>query len=76
MNAVLRAELPGSGIRATLVSPAATDTSIWYAIDPDITPGFPSCASMLRPADVAHAVLWAVTRPAHVRVTEVRISSS
>lgn len=76
MHEVLRQELRGSGVRATLVSPAATDTPIWDPIDPDNRPGFPTRSSMLRPEDVAEAVLWAVTRPTHVNVDEVRISSS
>ncbi len=76
MQEVLRQETRGTGVRSTLVSPSATDTPIWDPIDPDNTPGFPSRASMLRAGDVAEAVLWAVTRPAHVNVDEVRISSS
>ncbi len=76
MQEVLAAELKGTGIRRTLVSPAATDTPIWDVIDPDNQPGFPSRASMLRAEDVADAVLWAVTRPAHVNVDELRVSSS
>ncbi len=76
MQEVLRQELYGSGVRSTLVSPAATDTSIWDPIDPDNTPGFPKRANMLRPADVADAVLWAVTRPSQVNVDEVRLSRS
>jgi len=75
MQEVLRQELKGTGVRSTLVSPAATDTPIWDPIDPDHRPGFPTRVSMLRPADVAEAVLWAVTRPAHVNVDEVRLSS-
>ena len=74
LHEVLREELRGSGIRATLVAPSATDTPIWDPIDPDNTPGFPSRAAMLRPEDVADAVLWAVTRPSHVNVDELRIS--
>ena len=74
VHEVLREELRGSGIRATLVAPSATDTPIWDPIDPDDTPGFPSRAAMLRPEDVADAVLWAVTRPSHVNVDELRIS--
>jgi NADP-dependent 3-hydroxy acid dehydrogenase YdfG len=74
LHEVLREECVGSGIRTTLVSPSATDTSIWDPVDPDNTPGFPSRASMLRPDDVADAVLWAVTRPAHVNVDELRVS--
>ncbi len=75
MQEVLRAELRGTGVRSTLISPAATDTPIWDAIDPDNTPGFPTRSSMLRADDVADAVLWAVTRPSHVNVDEVRLSS-
>ncbi len=75
MQEVLRSELRGSGVRSTLLSPAATDTPIWDPIDPDNQPGFPTRASMLRPADVADAVLWAVTRPLHVNVDELRLSS-
>lgn len=74
LHEVLREECAGTGVRTTLVSPAATDTPIWDPVDPDNTPGFPPRASMLRPDDVADAVLWAVTRPAHVNVDELRIS--
>lgn len=74
LHEVLREECVGTGVRCTLVSPAATDTPIWDAIDPDNTPGFPARASMLRPEDVADAVLWAVTRPAPVNVDELRLS--
>lgn len=75
MHEVLRQELRGTGVRATLVSPAATDTPIWDPIDPDNRAGFPPRASMLRPDDVADAVVWAVTRPERVNVDEVRLSS-
>lgn len=74
LHEVLREECAGSGVRTTLISPAATDTPIWDPVDPDNTPGFPPRASMLRAADVADAVLWAVSRPAHVNVDELRLS--
>lgn len=73
LHEVMRAELMGSGVRCTLVSPSATDTPIWDAVDPDNTPGFPKRASMLRPEDVADAVLWAATRPPHVNIDELRL---
>lgn len=76
MHEVLRTELRGTGVRVTLISPAATDTPIWNPIDPDNSPGFPKRAEMLRAADVAEAVLWAVTRPATVNIDELRLSSS
>lgn len=74
LHEVLREELRGSGVRASLIAPSATDTPIWDPIDPDNTPGFPPRAAMLRPDDVADAVLWAVTRPSHVNVDELRLS--
>jgi NADP-dependent 3-hydroxy acid dehydrogenase YdfG len=73
---VLRQELRGSGVRASLVSPGPTDTEIWDPVDPDNREGFPPRALMLRAEDVADAVLWAVTRPAHVNVEELRLSRS
>lgn len=72
----LRAELRGSGLRTTLVSPSATDTPIWDPHDPDASAQLPNRDQMLRPEDVADAVLWAVTRPAHVDVDELRLSRS
>lgn len=74
MQEVLRAELRGSGVRSTLVSPASTDTPIWDPIDPDNQPGLPTRASMLRAEDVSDAVLWAVCRPESVNVDEIRLS--
>lgn len=73
---VLRQELRGSGVRATLVSPSPTDTDIWDPVDPDNREGFPPRSLMLRPHDVAEAVLWSVARPAHVNVEELRLSRS
>jgi NADP-dependent 3-hydroxy acid dehydrogenase YdfG len=73
---VLRAETRGSGVRATLVSPAATDTAIWDPHDPDASDSLPNRDEMLRPEDVAESVLWAVTRPVHVNVDELRLSRS
>ncbi len=76
LHEVLREEARGTGVRVTLIAPAATDTPIWDSIDPDNTPGFPSRAAMLRADDVAEAVLWAVSRPTHVNVDELRLSRS
>lgn len=76
LHQVLRAELAGSGIRATLVSPGPVDTAAWDVVDPDNRPGFTPRAQMLRPEAVADAVLWAVTRPADVNIDELRLSHS
>jgi NADP-dependent 3-hydroxy acid dehydrogenase YdfG len=71
---VLRAELRGSGVRATLVSPGPVDTSLWDEVDPDNRPGFTPRASMLDANAVASAVVYAVTQPDHVNIDELRLS--
>lgn len=76
VHETLRAETRGTGIRATLVSPAATDTALWDEHDPDASAHLPSRHEMLRPEDVAEAVAWAVSRPAHVDVEEIRLARS
>lgn len=76
LHEVLRAELRGTGVRATLVSPGPVDTSLWDAVDPDNRPGFSPRASMLHADAVASAVIYAVTQPADVNVDELRLSRS
>lgn len=76
MHEVLRAETRGSGVRVTLVSPGPTDTAMWDLLNPDARSDLPSRAEMLRANDVARAVLYAVTQPAHVNVDELRLSHS
>lgn len=73
MHEVLRAELSRTGVRTTLVSPGPVDTPLWDPVDPDGRPGFTKRSAMLAPEDVAEAVLFAVTRPARVDVTEIRL---
>ena len=70
---VLLEELKGSGVRATLLEPASTDTSIWDALDPDANPRLPNRDQMLRPDDVAEAVLFVATRPENVRIPVLQI---
>jgi NADP-dependent 3-hydroxy acid dehydrogenase YdfG len=74
VHEVLREETRGSGVRATLVSPGATDTALWDPHDPDRRADLPSRDRMLRAEEVAAAVLFAVTRPGGVNVDEIRIS--
>jgi NAD(P)-dependent dehydrogenase (short-subunit alcohol dehydrogenase family) len=73
LHETLLAEFRGTGVRLTLVSPGPTDTDIWAPFDPDRREGFPRRAEMLRPADVADAVLFAATRPPHVLVDWLRL---
>ena len=73
MHEVIRAETAKSGVRTTLVSPGPVDTDIWDSVDPDSKPGFTKRKDMLRAEDVAEAVVWAVTRPPTVDVTEIRL---
>jgi NAD(P)-dependent dehydrogenase (short-subunit alcohol dehydrogenase family) len=76
MHEVLSAELANSGVLTTLVSPGATDTDIWNTVDPDSKPGFRKRKDMMRPEDVAEAVLFAVTREPRLMVTEIRLAPS
>ena len=70
---VLLEELRGTGVRATLLEPAATDTSMWDPLDPDSDPGLPNRADMLSADHVADGVMYAVTRPEVVRIPLLQI---
>ena len=76
LHAVLRAELRGSGVRTTLVSPGPVDTPLWDEVNPDERNGFTPRSAMLRPEEVAAAVLFAVAQPESVNVDELRLSRS
>lgn len=73
LHETLLAEFRGTGLRLTLISPGPTDTDLWAPFDPDRREGFPRRAEMLRPADVADAVLFVATRPPHVLVDWLRL---
>ena len=73
LHETLVAEYWGTGVRLTLVSPGPTDTAIWDPFDPDHRPGFPARAAMLRPSDVADAILFVATRPPSVQVDWLRL---
>jgi len=53
--AALRAELAGTGIRITTLFPGATATSLW-----DHLAGAWDREAMIRPGEVARAILWAL----------------
>lgn len=74
VHEVLRAETKGSGVRATLVSPGATDTEIWDGLEPGVRGKFPAREEMLKAEDVASAVMFAVTQGDRVNVDELRLS--
>ncbi|MEO6331114.1 MAG: SDR family oxidoreductase [Gemmatimonadaceae bacterium] len=73
MHEVMRAELRGSGIRATLVSPGSTDTSLW---DDAGEGDFPPRSAMLSAESVADAILYAVTREPETNIDELRLTRS
>lgn len=76
MHEVLVQEVRGTGVRATLVEPGATDTPLWDAIDPDTRPDLPSRSQMLSPDDVARAVVFAAAQPAGVEIPVIAVQSA
>lgn len=76
MHEVLVEELRGTGVRATLLEPAAVNTPIWDPLGPDERDDLPDREAMLDPAAVAEAVLFAATRPEGVSVPLLQIESS
>ncbi|MES2179498.1 MAG: SDR family oxidoreductase [Gemmatimonadota bacterium] len=76
LHEVLRAELRGTGVRVSLVSPGPVDTPLWDSIDPDRQPGFTPRKDMLTPGAVADAVHYVLTAPADLNVDELRLSKS
>lgn len=76
LHEVLLQEIRGTGVRATLVEPAATDTPLWDPIDPDARADLPSRASMLRPDDVARAVLFAAQQPPAVQISSIAVEAT
>ena len=61
MGESARAELSGTGVRVTLIEPGAVDTPFF-----DERP-----TGALTADDVARAVMYAVSQPAHVDVNEL-----
>jgi NADP-dependent 3-hydroxy acid dehydrogenase YdfG len=60
----LRKQLVGSDVRVTLVEPGRVDTPFWR-VRPD--------EPMVLAEDVARAVMFAVSQPPHVDVSEVLV---
>jgi NADP-dependent 3-hydroxy acid dehydrogenase YdfG len=77
VHEVLRAELRGSGVRASLISPASTDTEIWNSVTITDPAGKPhSTRPMLSPDDDVSAVMFALNQPDSVNIDELRQSRS
>ncbi len=77
IHEVLRAELRGTGVRTSLISPDATDTEIWNTVSIPDHAGRPSAKRpMLDPDDVVRAVMFALTQPERVNIDELRLSHS
>jgi NADP-dependent 3-hydroxy acid dehydrogenase YdfG len=71
LHAVLDVELRGTGVRSTLIEPAATETGLWDGIDFARHPELPPRSAMLRAPEVASAVLFALTRPPGTAVRNI-----
>jgi NAD(P)-dependent dehydrogenase (short-subunit alcohol dehydrogenase family) len=76
LHEVLAEEIRGTGVRATLIEPAATDTSLWDPLDPDSRADLPSRSRMLRPEDVARAVVYAVSQPEGVEISVLALRAA
>lgn len=72
LHEVLRAECRGTPVRCALISPGPVDTALWSGVDLAGSGIIPREA-MLRPEDVAEAVVFVATRPSHVDVDWLRL---
>jgi NAD(P)-dependent dehydrogenase (short-subunit alcohol dehydrogenase family) len=73
LHETLVAEYRGSGVRLTLVSPGPTDTDMWDRVDLEQRPELTPRSGMLRPNDVAEAILFVATRPPNVLIDWLRL---
>jgi NAD(P)-dependent dehydrogenase (short-subunit alcohol dehydrogenase family) len=67
-------ETVGEGVRATVVLPEAVDTPILKQRPGGAMPPPEVRAKMLRPEDVARALVWVLSLPPHVCINELQIS--
>jgi NADP-dependent 3-hydroxy acid dehydrogenase YdfG len=75
MHEVLRLELKGSGVHATLISPSSVNTELWDDVDTESDPtNFPTREEMMHPKAVIRAVMFALTQPDAVNIDELRLS--
>lgn len=76
LHEVLEQELRGSGVRVTLIEPAATDTSLWDSVDYARNPDLPARSAMLSADQVAAAVIFVLNQPPDVGVKYLGIERS
>jgi len=69
LTRALSAEYRSRGIRISAVLPGATGTSLWDYAGSNL-----DRSRMMKPEDVADAVMWALKRPASAHVDEIRIT--
>jgi 3-oxoacyl-[acyl-carrier protein] reductase len=69
LTSALDHELREKGVRCTNVCPGGVATD--FAMGRGRTPDMPALAGMMRPEDVAEAILFVLTRPRHMRILEV-----
>lgn len=67
-------ETVGEGVRATVILPEAVDTPILKQRPGGQLPPAEVRAKMLRPDDVARAIVWVLALPPHVCINELQIS--
>ena len=75
-SANMRSELLGKNIRVTIVEPGMADTefsNVRFQGDDERAAKVYEGIEALTAGDIADAVLWAVTRPAHVNVNRLEI---
>jgi NADP-dependent 3-hydroxy acid dehydrogenase YdfG len=76
MSEGLREETAGTGLKVTCVEPGNVKTELLgHSSDPEAMAkyGEPSGAKVLDPEDIARAVVFAVTQPAHVAVNQLLV---
>ncbi len=75
LHEVLLQELRGTGVRATLLEPAATDTSLWDPIGLDRRPELPSRKEMLEPMSVAACVVFVAKQGPRVQIPYLAVEA-